>query len=101
MPKEYKIFYLDELCDDCDPWLRVTRESPWKRVREIRAEPGDRVIIRDVEHIVDADLTRRRLRKGEHHLWKTWDIPLLGHVPDPKVDTSEPIRVTTMKSIGE
>ena len=92
MPKQKvtpKIFYLDELCEDCDPWLRETRETPWRKVREIRAVPGDRVIIKDVEHIVDPDLSRRRLKKGEPHLWRTWDIPQLGHIPDPIVLSAE------------
>lgn len=96
-----QIFYLDELSDECKSFVRVTRESPWKKTTKIDAKPGDRVIIKDVEYIVDPDLSRRRLKANEKPLWKEWDFPLLGHVPTPlKIGVTEPLHCHSLKNLA-
>ena len=99
-----KIYYVDEIDEHCVFWLRETRESPWRIVQEIRAVKGDRVILSDVEHIVDVDLSRRRLRRGETHLWRTWDIPAYGHIPDPQIiktaRVDSPIKVSALSNLA-
>ncbi len=100
---EPKIFYLDEISEACEVWLRETRLTPWRRVHKICAALGDREIINDVEYIVDKDLSRRRLRRGEKPLWQSWDIPLLGYIPDENVielDPGETIKASDLKSFS-
>ncbi len=94
-----QIFYLDESCDECDPWVRETRLSPWHRVREIKAKFNDRVIIKGVEYVVEKDGTRRKLLRTEKHYWKKWDIPALGHIPEPFVVGHEPIKATSLNRL--
>lgn len=100
--QQAQIFYLDELSDLCKTFVRTTREAPWKKVSSCnKAVAGDRVIIKDIEYIVDEDLSRRRLNKDEKPLWKDWDFPELGYVPEPeKMEITEPVRCFSLKTLA-
>ena len=100
--QQAQIFYLDELTDEFKTFVRRTRESPWKKVAStITAQPGDRVIMKDREYIVDADLSRRRLKADEKPLWKDWDFPELGHIPEPlKLEITEPVHCFSLGTLA-